>query len=95
MDLQQRKLTKSEWDSIEMPLPKEEVEVLELIVNGYDNVEIKYNKRLNILGFLKMKSSQELEDYVFSRYLLPVWLSIKDKYDLPTISSIDWTAFSA
>ena len=89
MDLQQRKLTKSEWDSIEMPLPKEEVEVLELIVNGYDNVEIKYNKRLNILGFLKMKSSQELEDYVFSRYLLPVWLSIKDKYDLPTISSID------
>ena len=33
MDLQQRKLTKSEWDSIEKPIPEGEMEVLNLITN--------------------------------------------------------------
>ena len=47
MDLQQRKLTKSEWDSIEMPLSKSEVEILQLIADGYDNIDIKYNKNAN------------------------------------------------
>ena len=89
MDLQQRKLTKSEWDSIEMPLPKEEVEVLELIVNGYENVDIKYNKRLNVLGFLKMSSTKDLDDYLFSRYFLPRWLSINETCEVPIIKSIE------
>ena len=48
MDLQQRKLTKSEWDSIEMPLSKSEIEILQLIADGYDNIDIKYNKNANI-----------------------------------------------
>ena len=35
MDLKQRKLIKSEWDGIEIPVHKNELEVLRLIVNGY------------------------------------------------------------
>ena len=44
MDLQQRKLTKSEWDSIEKPIADAEIEVLRLITDGYNNVNIRYNK---------------------------------------------------
>ena len=40
MDLKQRKLTKSEWDGIEIPVHKNELEVLRLIVNGFSNVHL-------------------------------------------------------
>jgi hypothetical protein len=44
MDLNQRKLTKSEWESIEMPVSGQEMEVLKLIVDSYTNVNVKQNK---------------------------------------------------
>ena len=50
MDLQQPKLTKSEWESIETPVSATEIEILKLIVDGYSNVNIKYNKTNSILS---------------------------------------------
>ena len=44
MDLKQRKLSKSEWESIEIPVSKDENEVLQLITNGFSNVHLKINK---------------------------------------------------
>ena len=35
MDLNQQKLTKIEWDTTEIPVSKEEKEILDLIVKGY------------------------------------------------------------
>ena len=40
MDLNQRKLTKSEWESIEIPVPNDEKDVLKLIMDGYNDVNI-------------------------------------------------------
>ena len=44
MDLIQRKLSKSEWETIEVPVSPNEIEVLKLIMKGNANVNIKYNK---------------------------------------------------
>ena len=44
MDLKQRKLSKSEWESIEIPVSKAETEILRLITNGFSNVHLKVNK---------------------------------------------------
>ena len=44
MDLNQCKLSKSEWNSIEVPVCDQEKEILSLIMKGYNNVNIKYNK---------------------------------------------------
>ena len=43
MDLNQRKLIKSEWDSIEIPVSPDEIEVLKLITKGYHDVNLKIN----------------------------------------------------
>ena len=43
MDLLQRKLTKDEWDSIERPITSDELRIVKLISDGYDNVNIKRN----------------------------------------------------
>jgi len=68
MDLQQRKLTKSEWESIEIPVSQDEIEILTLIMRGYSNVNIKYNKADSLFTFLKIEYTEQLEDYLFNKY---------------------------
>ena len=80
MDLQQRKLTKSEWDSIEKPIADAEIEILNLITNGYNNVNIRYNKNNNLLKFLKLEKSDHLEDYLFQKYYMTRIQKINKKY---------------
>ena len=69
MDLKQRKLTKSEWTSIEVSVPKSEVDVLNMIVKGYYDVNIKVNDTNSIFTFLKIEYSEKMEDYLFNKYL--------------------------
>jgi hypothetical protein len=68
MDLTQRKLNKSEWNSIEKQLTREQMDILELIVNGDKNVNIKYNKHIALISFLKIEKSLEMEDYLYKKY---------------------------
>ena len=68
MDLTQRKLNKSEWESIEVPVSAEEKEVLQLIINGTAAVNIKYNKNISLLSYLKVENNNEMEDYLYNKY---------------------------
>ena len=69
MDLYQRKLTKTEWNSIEVPVSGSEKEILKLIVDGYDNVNIRYNKHVSMMGILKLTYNEGIEDYLYKTYL--------------------------
>ena len=42
MDLQQDKLTKSEWESIEIPVIQAEKDIFNLIIKGYHTVDMLY-----------------------------------------------------
>ena len=68
MDLQQRKLTKSQWENLESPVSTAEIEILKLIVDGYANVNIKYNKTNSILSYLKIEFNDKLEDYIYAKF---------------------------
>ncbi|NDA89424.1 MAG: hypothetical protein EBY20_00700 [Alphaproteobacteria bacterium] len=68
MDLTQRKLNKSEWESIEVPVSESEKAVLQLIISGTENVNIKYNPAISLLSFLKVENNSEMEDYLFVKY---------------------------
>ena len=69
MDLKQLKPTKSEWESIEVPVSSSEKSVLDMIIKGYANVNLKINNHESILSFLKMKYSEKMEDYIYVSYL--------------------------
>ena len=69
MDLNQRKLNKSEWDSIEVPVSANEQEVLQMITKGYHDINIKENNFNSIFTYLKIEYSELLEDYLFNKYL--------------------------
>ena len=48
MDLKQIKLSKSEWDGIEISVSKSELDILRLITSGFLNVNLKVNKTNSI-----------------------------------------------
>jgi len=80
MDLIQRKLSKSEWETIEVPVSPNEIEVLKLIMKGNENVNIKYNKINSIFTFLKIEYSSAMEDYIFNKYLADKFKILITKY---------------
>ena len=68
MDLKQRKLNKSEWTSIEVSVPKSEVDILSMIIKGFNDVNIKINDTNSIFTFLKIEYTDKMEDYLFNKY---------------------------
>jgi len=85
MDLQQRKLTKSEWESIEIPVSPDEVEVLKLIMNGYTDVNVRYNKSVSLFRFIKMEYNETVEDYLYEKYFSGKMKTIITKYNVDFI----------
>jgi len=80
MDLNQRKLTKNEWETIESPVSEQEKEVLNLIIQGYHNVNIKYNRYHSLFQYLKIEYSETMEDYLYNKYFSPKLNEIKKNY---------------
>lgn len=68
MDLKQRKLSKSEWDSIEIPVSKSENEILCLITNGFSNVQLKVNKTDSIFTYLKIEYNTQIEEFLYVKF---------------------------
>ena len=68
MDLKQRKLSKSEWDSIEIPVSKSEQEILHLITNGFSNVQLKVNKTDSIFTHLKIEYNPHIEEFLYVKF---------------------------
>ena len=80
MDFNQCKLTKNEWNSIEIPITTNEKYVCELIIRGFNNVNITLNRNISLISFLKIKPTNnfpllkiQLKIYLFK------WLC-KDAY---------------
>jgi hypothetical protein len=85
MDLKQRKLSKAEWDSIEVPVSESEQEILKLITSGYANVQLKINKTNSIFTYLKIEYNKQIEEYLYVKYFAD---KIKDVISLYNIDFV-------
>ena len=47
MDLRQKRLTAEEWDALEVPVSKDELRILKLIHDGFNNVNITDNDTMS------------------------------------------------
>ena len=81
MDLNQRKLNKSEWETIEVPVSKDETQILKLIVEGFHNVNVKYNKNNSLFSYLKIDYNEAMEDHLFNKYFSDNLKKIIKKYN--------------
>ena len=73
MDLTQRKLTKQEWEGIEVPVSNQEKTILKMISEGFTNVDLNtiiINHYYPLLSLIKMM----LWKYVYlTNTLNPDW----------------------
>jgi len=85
MDFSQRKLTKQEWEGIEVPVSPEEKEILKMIRNGFTNIGIKYNKNETFMTFAKLEKSDTMEKHIFDTYFKKKLEKIYKKAELSLI----------
>ena len=81
MNLNQNKLTKNEWDNIEIPISLKERTINNLIINSYDNIYNVFNSSLSIMAYLKVRFSEEMDIYIYDKYLKPHIEKINKKYN--------------
>ena len=73
LDLSQKKLNKSEWESIEKGYSLSEKRIVELLYKGKDDLERElrvlpsFTDSLHVTGF---------QNEIFERYLLKTWTSV-------------------
>lgn len=78
--LQQKKLTKEEWNSIEKPVPPQEKLILELIRDGYNDVNLRLNYTQTMFSFTKLERTPGIEYYLYEKYFYPSIKSMVSKY---------------
>ena len=70
MDLTQKKLSKSEWNNIEVPFPEDEKSILKMIINGFHDTNIKDNNSTSLLSIMKLEpNTSGLEVYLYKNIL--------------------------
>jgi hypothetical protein len=68
MDLSQTKLSKSEWMNIETPVSEKEKSILQLIVDGFSNINLRRNDTPSLFTYMKIEYSAELEYQLYKQY---------------------------
>jgi hypothetical protein len=87
MDLSQTKLTRAEWETIEVPVPEREKKILSLIVAGYRDLNIKSNDATSLFSFTKIDRTPEIEWFLYTKYFQPTIQKLIQKYKIGTESS--------
>ena len=87
IDLYQKKLSKAEWDYMEIPESKDEVEILNLIKRGFSDVNIKYNTAKSIIGILKTSTTEEVMVFLYNKYFKKKIEEICTEYEYTSYNS--------
>ena len=92
MDLEQRKLSKEEWDSLEIQVSPEELNILKMIRDGFDSPGITSNATTTLMTFIKLsiqddkdgKKKKEFDEYLYKTYFQDI---IDDMFKKHNITS--------
>lgn len=76
MDFSQNKLTRAEWNTIEIPVSLKEKEILELIKQGYHDINIHTNENQSLFSFIKIVVNPANDVLLFKKYFEPLFATI-------------------
>jgi len=72
----QSKLTKTEWEGIEVPHSSDEINILRLISAGFSDVNINRNHAKTLLLYMKIKNTPYIDLYLYKQYFETALLAI-------------------
>ena len=76
----QSKLSKEEWESIEVPLPANEKQILALIQDGFHNVNISRNYTPTLVQHMKITMTAQIETYLYVQYFQKALQDLATKF---------------
>jgi len=82
MDLVQRKLTRDEWNSVEVPVYKEEKDIINLITKGYTNINVIENYNNSIMDYLRIEHTNNMDNHLYKTYFMETIKEHVEKYNL-------------
>ena len=85
MDLTQNKLTRTEWNGIEVPVSEGEKRILKLIIDSAStDVNMKTNDHLSMIQFLKLEKTIFNESFLYNKYFQTIVNTMVQKYKTHT-----------
>jgi len=81
----QGKLTKSEWNNMEIPVSCDELYIIKLIKDSYHDVQKKYNKNISMIGVLKTSSYEEMHLHLYKKYFEESVNEMIKKHKVPPV----------
>ena len=87
MDFTQGKLTKSEWDSVEVPDSHEEQQIYQLIKDGYNDVGIVRNSNQSLMQYMKIAPSDEMHAHMYELYFKTHVDEMREAFALTTFET--------
>jgi hypothetical protein len=66
--LAQTKLTKKEWEMVEIKVTPDKLEILEMMEQGYANDKITCYKLQSLVSFLKLENTNEIDNYIYEQF---------------------------
>ena len=98
MDLKQRKLNRSEWNSIEVSVSNSEIEILNLIIRGYNDVNIKikeqftnFEQKLFLSSFYCYLNCDTTKDFVIDLDNIWNWIGFGQKVNAKRVLEKNFT----
>lgn len=77
------KLTKSEWCSIEVPLPSTEDRIVNFLANAYENLNAIHHKLTTMIEYLKLCQNDAVDLFLFYKYFYKLFKDMKCTFKLP------------
>ena len=78
---EQSKLTRREWEGLEVPLPPNEIAILKMIASGWHDVNVCTNPRQSLLSTTKLGSLSDPDAFIFTKFLLAPLSELAQKHD--------------
>ena len=88
----QGKLTKSEWNNMEIPVSSDELTIIKLIKESYHDVQKKYNKNVSMIGVLKTSSYEEMHSHLYKKYFEEIVNEMIKKHKIAPVSGVSVSA---
>ena len=82
MDLTQSKLTKAEWQSVEIPVCAEERTIAEMICKGFHDVNHHHNPSSSLMSHVKITPSPDVHQQLYVTYFQEHIRGLVKKYGL-------------
>lgn len=68
MDFKQEKLTKDEWDALEIPTIGKEYDIISLIYDAGKDVTKEKSNILTLINFIKIEESDGIHEFLYTKY---------------------------